>query len=224
MRYILTDGWEEGIADLTQALVDNLTSGKKVLWLVSGGSNIEASVKIMNNIPDDLGSNLSVTLIDERFGALGHADSNWAQLMAAGFDGKQANLLPVLADDLSFEATAARFEELIQSAYCSNDVIVAQIGIGGDGHVSGILPDSPAADVEDKLTTFYESQPYRRLTTTFPALRKINVAYAFAFGDGKKEPLSRLLNEDLPLRQQPAQILKEIEEAYVYNDQLGEPS
>jgi 6-phosphogluconolactonase/glucosamine-6-phosphate isomerase/deaminase len=91
MKFIRTEGWDEAIADFTDRLLAELSAGKKVLWLTSGGSNIKASVEIMSKVPEPLTANLSVMPSDERFGPPGHADSNWQKLLAAGFDGKQAS-------------------------------------------------------------------------------------------------------------------------------------
>jgi 6-phosphogluconolactonase len=221
MKYILTAGWDDGVADLTERLVRELATGKRVLWLLSGGSNIPSSVQIMDNISADLSKNLSVSLIDERYGEPGHSESNWAQLIQAGFDGKQARLLPILQPGASFEQTIETYNQLIEKAFDANDVIIAQLGIGPDGHVAGILPNS-AATTAKTLVTGYEAPPLTRLTLTFPALRQITAAYAFAFGKPKQQALVSLQAKALPPEQQPAQILNELPEAYMYSDQVGE--
>src|SRR6185437_3559960 len=96
MKYILTAGWDDGMADLTERLVRELAGNKRVLWLVSGGSNIPASVQIMSNISTDLSRRLTVMLADERYGEPGHPESNWEQLEQAGFEGKNASLVRTL--------------------------------------------------------------------------------------------------------------------------------
>src|ERR1700759_4960942 len=105
MRYIRTAGWEDGTADLTERLVRELAQGRRVLWLTSGGSNIPFSVQIMDNIPRKLRQKLSITLADERYGEVGHSESNWAQLAQAGFKTEQATALPVLHEGADFEQT-----------------------------------------------------------------------------------------------------------------------
>jgi 6-phosphogluconolactonase/glucosamine-6-phosphate isomerase/deaminase len=222
MKYILTAAWDDGVADLTERLVRELAGGKRVLWLASGGSNIPSSVQIMDNISSGHSKNLSVSLIDERYGEPGHSESNWAQLMQAGFKGKQATLLPVLRPGLSFGQTAKAYEELIEKAFAANDVAIAQLGIGPDGHVAGILPGSPAAEEKTALVAGYDAPPLKRLTLTFVALRHITAAYVFAFGEPKREALAALREGTLPLKRQPAQILNELTEAYMYSDQVGE--
>jgi 6-phosphogluconolactonase/glucosamine-6-phosphate isomerase/deaminase len=220
MKYIRTAGWDDGVADLTERLVRELASGKRVLWLVSGGSNIPVSVQIMDNIPAELRAKLSVMLADERFGEVDHAESNWAQLLQAGFATEKVTALPVLQAGLDFEQTLARYIDSTQQAFADNEVVIAQLGIGDDGHIAGILPGSPAIAETKALVSGYQSTPFQRLTLTFPALRQVSVAYAFAFGNTKHQALTNLQTRSIPPRKQPAQILKQLSEAYVYSDQF----
>jgi len=222
MKYILTAGWEDGVADLTERLVRELAGGRRVLWLVSGGSNVIPSVQIMGNIPANLQANLSVMLIDERYGEPGHEESNWAQLMKAGFEGGEATLLPVLETSLDFDQTIARYNEIAARAFGASEVIIAQLGVGADGHVAGILPDSPAAEETDALAAGYRSDPFARLTLTFTALRRVSAAYVFAFGNTKRQELKKLQTQSIPPSRQPAQVLKQLPEAYFYSDQFGD--
>ncbi len=222
MKYILTAGWEDGVADLTERLVRELAGGRQVLWLVSGGSNVMPSVQIMGNIPERLRAKLSVMLIDERYGEPGHPESNWAQLMKAGFEGGDATLLPVLEAGLDFDQTIVRYNQIAGRAFDANQVIIAQLGVGADGHIAGILPGSPAADETDALAVGYQSEPLTRLTLTFTALRRVSAAYVFAFGDTKRQELKKLQTQSIPLNRQPAQILKQLPEAYFYSDQFGD--
>ncbi len=222
MKYILTAGWDDGIADLTQHLVRELHAGQQVLWLVSGGSNIEASVRVMRTISVRLSQQLSIMLADERYGPVGHSASNWAQLLAAGFNAKQARMLPVLAADQTFEQAITDYTALATEAFEQADTIVAQLGIGEDGHIAGILPDSTAAHESTALVAGYASPPFKRLTLTFPALRQVNAAYAFAFGANKRAALATLQHQTVEPAEQPAQVLKQLPEAYLYSDQLEE--
>ena len=41
-------------------------------------------------------------LTDERYGPVGHPDSNWSQLLQKGFDLPQAKLVPVLTGRLFY--------------------------------------------------------------------------------------------------------------------------
>lgn len=204
---------------MSARLAEHLRAGKRVLWLVCGGSNILAETKIMQSIPIELLENLTVTLTDERYGPVGHKDSNWQQLSSTGFDFSQVKTLPVLENN-ELDATVKRYNETIEQAFAENDIAVAVFGIGADGHIAGILPDSPAAQATE-LAAGYDSPPFVRLTLTFPAIKRIDTAYAFAFGESKREALTKLEAEDIDPIQQPSQILKQLPEAYVYSDQIG---
>jgi 6-phosphogluconolactonase/glucosamine-6-phosphate isomerase/deaminase len=156
-------------------------------------------------------------LVDERYGPVGHADSNWAQLLKAGFNPKKAHILPILQHGVSFAHTVEAYEFTLREALRRSDIVIAQLGIGDDGHTAGILPNSPACDQTDNLVVAYSSVPYERITVTFKTLKRIDIAFALVYGDTKKIQLEKLEFKKIALSKQPAQILKVIKEAYVYN-------
>lgn len=190
------------------------------------------ATEVMAGIPSNLTNNLTISLIDERYGAVGHADSNYYQLMESGFNSKNATCVPILRSDLKdINATTAAFNTFLSQALSTNDICIGLLGVGSDGHTAGILPDSPAAHESNELAVCYESQNkgnadpssnHRRITTTFTALRMIDVVYCCAYGSAKLDTLARLQQTNVSLADQPAQILKQISESYVYNDQIGE--
>ena len=221
MQFITTDS-VTAQHDITLRITSELEAGKNVLWIISGGSNIDASVTIMANIPKELHSLLTIALSDERYGPVGHADSNFQQLLDKGFDAQGASLIPVLQSDLSLIETSSAYGAVVQAEFGKANIIISQLGIGPDGHIAGILPDSPAVNVSDTLVTGYLSIPYQRVTMTFRALQAIDVNFSFAYGDNKLLALRQLLHEDLSLSQQPSQILKQLAEAYIYNEKGDE--
>ena len=199
-------------------LKKQLEEGKRVLWLVSGGSNIPLTVQVMNELPAKLTSQLTIIPIDERYGPVGHKDSNVQQLYDAGFEPKQATFVAPLAN-VSLDQTVIRYTQALENALNNTDLVVAQIGMGTDGHIAGILPNSPALKAET-LVTAYQGPDFMRLTMTLPSLRRINQAYLFAYGRPKRAALDRLCDGDYPIDDQPAQVLRDLREVYVYNDQL----
>lgn len=220
MEFVRTAGWSKGTKALSERLVKELKTKQRVLWLVCGGSSIPTAAKVMRAVPEDLSEKLAIFLTDERFGEVGHTDSNAKQLHEAGFHPKNAVFVPVLVPGFSAEETRERYEEAIKRAIDHADSVIALFGIGADGHIAGILPHSPAVDA-DEWVVIYEAPPYVRATLTFEALKHVDAAYVFVFGDNKRQALTRLRDEKLPLTEQPSQILKELPEAYVYNDQVG---
>jgi 6-phosphogluconolactonase/glucosamine-6-phosphate isomerase/deaminase len=236
MQFI-KDNSKVGTQALAGKVVNSLKEGKKVLWLVPGGSNIPIAVEAMNMIRQALNDNethtnnkllnLTVTLSDERYGHVGHKDSNWKQLEDAGFNFDGVNKIPVLIGK-SLEGTASAYKKGIIKAMnevaTSEGLIIGQFGIGADGHIAGILPHSRAAAYleadhtgkDSPLICAYRSSPFIRITLTPVALNKVSIAYVFAFGDSKREAVERLRGQDLSIDEQPAQILKHLPEAYLY--------
>lgn len=221
MQFLKVEDWQPGIDALAARLTKELKAQKKVLWLVPGGSNIHAASEIMMTLPEGLTENLAILLTDERYGTVGHKDSNYKQLHDIGFDRKQATFMPTVIEGLTLQETVHHYEEVVARAFARADMVIGQFGIGNDGHIAGILPHSSASTSAD-LVAGYEAAPYHRITLTFEALVQLSVAYAFVFGKDKQPALDRLKNEELSLQDQPSQILKHLPEAYIYNDQVGE--
>lgn len=204
---------------LFERLADLLNHQHNVLWLVPGGSNIRLSAAIMNNLPPELTGYLTIMLTDERYGPLNHPDSNMFQLAQAGFRPGKAKVIPTLNGDKNLADTTLLYATNFAKAATSADIIVGQFGIGADGHIAGMKPHSPAVTI-DTLTAGYKWDDFTRITLTPAALARIDEAYAFVYGEEKHAALEVLQTQNLPLDDQPAQILKSIPKAYVYNDAI----
>lgn len=222
MKFVRVHDFSDGFAPLSERLVSHLESGRRVLWLVPGGSNIPLSVSVMSKIPKELTRRLAIVLTDERYGPFGHADSNAKQLIDAGFNVKLATFLPVIrTKHTSIEQTVTYYNDIIEDALKYHEIIIGQFGMGADGHIAGILPHSPPVTAVD-LVLGYTTETFTRITLTPLALARIQLGYIFAFGEEKRAALENLRSSDLPIDEQPAQILKKFPEAYVYNDLIGD--
>ncbi|MES2409277.1 MAG: 6-phosphogluconolactonase [Patescibacteria group bacterium] len=220
MEYIKSVNYKKGSEDLADAIILELNQGKKVLWFLTGGSSIQSCVdtlQILKNSIVDL-KKITVTLTDERYGEVGHADSSWKKLTDARFDFEALNTIPIVTGK-DFEQAANDFENNLSNAFAENDIVISQFGIGSDLHIAGILPGSPATH-ETNLVSSYISEPFKRITLSFDAIRKINKAFVFIFGESKKNVISELKESVAPLKEKPANILKEISEVFVYSDQI----
>jgi 6-phosphogluconolactonase/glucosamine-6-phosphate isomerase/deaminase len=222
MKFSKTTSRADVARTIAERLVEELSKGKSVLWLMPGGSNIAVAVEVMGQIPEELTENLTVGLTDERFGATGHADSNWRQLAEAGFQPKRAKALAVLDDSGDFTTNAANYEQKFREVLSQNDVKIGFFGMGADGHIAGILPESPAVNVsDDRLFTGYDAGNFQRMTMTFSAIKQLDDAFLAAFGEEKREALENLRDKELPLQTQPAQILNQLPDTTVFNDILA---
>jgi len=223
MNFIHGTNPSQGISDLSAKLVDLLSNNKKVLWLLAGGSNIPIAAEVMNRMRKKVSPNaltyLTLALSDERYGQVGHTDSNWQQLTETHFDFSGIKSLSILQGE-SFEKTIIDYAAALEPVIQSSDYIISQFGLGEDGHIAGILPHSSATTASG-IVTGYQATPFTRISVTFDILRKIDVAYGFVFGPSKGNALHRLDDELLSLDEQPAQILREIPEVYIYQDAIN---
>jgi 6-phosphogluconolactonase/glucosamine-6-phosphate isomerase/deaminase len=220
MQFIPAESPEPVPLILSKRILQSLSEGK-VLWLVCGGSNIPLSVAAMKEIraaasPETL-QNLTIALTDERYGPVDYADSNWKQLIDMGFPIEGIHTIPILVGK-SIEETVAVYTASLEEAFSQNPVVIAQFGIGANGHIAGVMPHSVGVTDEHTICA-YTAAPYERITLTLPAFKHISVAYAFIFGASKREVVAQLKNEDISLADMPSQILKEIPESYLYSDQ-----
>jgi 6-phosphogluconolactonase/glucosamine-6-phosphate isomerase/deaminase len=220
IEFIKTNTPEPGINALTLEIIDHLTNGEKVLWLVPGGSNIPISVAVMKKVAQaatvTMLNNLSIALTDERYGPLGHADSNWKQLYDAGFT-HTGPKTQVLHENITLEDTVKRYSEDIENLFSSHDHIVGQFGIGEDGHIAGVLPGTIGVASTDRVVG-YQSEKFTRISLTLSALARIHSAYAFVFGESKKKVIEKL-HQEVALDEMPSQILKKIPKPIAYTDQ-----
>lgn len=213
------------MTDLGVRLADALTSAlqahDRVIWLVPGGSNISISVEAARSLDEELTRKLVIMQTDERFVALDSKDCNWKQLREAGFDAKRAETFPILVEGDSRDETAERYSETVLREFIAADYIVGQFGVGSDGHIAGIKPDSPAS-TSDKLVCGYQGEDFERVTLTFPALQQVDEAFGFVFGEAKRPVLEQLLGDIPSLAKFPAGVLRTTPISTVYNDQIEE--
>lgn len=205
----------ERIADTLQA---HLLKGETVTWLLSGGSALgleTAAARLLNERKAPM-QTLRVSLVDERYGAVNHADENWSQLLHHGFTLPGATLYRVL-QGTSPEETTQAFGRTIHQWLKTSDYSLAVLGIGADGHTAGIKAHSPAV-TETDAACYYEWDDYRRITLTPSLLSGLDEAIIYAMGEEKKETLQALITIDMPPSKQPAQVLKRIKKSTLYTD------
>ena len=193
-----------------------LDAGKKVLWLVPGGSAIDIAIDVAAELKDSPHlANLSVSLTDERYGAVGHKDSNWQQLEDKGFELKDATALPVLTGE-SLDQTAKKYAASLTEALDNADYSIALAGMGPDGHILGIKPHSPSVETKE-LAIGYKWDDFERLTLTFEALKLLDEVVLYVMGH-EKWPQFDKLEESIDPSQQPAQLLKKLKKVTIFND------
>ena len=204
---------------LADALTSALQAHNRVIWLVSGGSNIDISIVAAGLLDDELTRKLVIMQTDERFVALDSGDCNWHQLASAGFDTKYAATFPILVEGKTRDEVAALYAETVLREFIAADYIIGQFGVGSDGHIAGIKPSSPAS-TSDELVCAYQGEDFERVTLTFPALQQVDEAFAFVFGEAKRPILEKLLGDIPSLAEFPAGVLRTAPISTIYNDQI----
>lgn len=221
MEFIKSEGTDELAAALIAALNTALDSGKKVLWLVPGGSNISVVVRVMSGLNESNLKNLTLALSDERYGEPGHADSNFRQLHDQGLNERGATFTDIL-NSSTFEDTVVSSAALMEKLITSSDIIIGFLGMGPDGHIAGILPGSIATETNEKWVVGYDAKQFKRITLTPFALSHIQKAYVGAFGAEKRSALENLCTKASSIGEQPSRILCHLPEVSIFNDQIGD--
>lgn len=208
----------EASSALADVINQQLKLNKKVLWLVCGGSSIKIAVAASRKLTDHLPGQLTIGLTDERFGPVGHADSNWHQLVSSGLMVDSANILPTLTGSTSVTDTTNSYESKLNNALRATEFVIALFGVGQDGHIAGILPHSTAVQEMQKLVTNYDAPPFQRITVTPPFFNLINIGVIYTEDDQKLAFLKNLRNNVSP-ENEPVQLIKRANEFMVYHKQ-----
>ncbi len=209
------------VADyISDTLTRALHAGRQTLWLVPGGSSIAIAIEVSKRLHSQNLQNLAVTLTDERYGQVGHADSNWLQLQDGGFDLPGATLLPIL-NGQDRAQTTEEFDKLLGKALEHADYAFGFFGIGPDGHTAGILPNSPAV-YSQHLAASYDAGNFERITVTPLAIARLDEAVTYAVGKPKWPVLEQLEKTSQEFTKQPAQALKTVPGLTIFNDAIGE--
>lgn len=205
---------------LTRDIGGRLKRNESILWLVAGGSAMDVAVNTARNLKDYPNlSKLAITLTDERFGAPGHADSNWKQLSDRGFELPGARMLPVLTGS-ELESTVSAYQGLLETELAGADFSIALAGMGADGHIFGIKPRSPAVSSDESLIG-YDWDDFRRITPTLAIIKELDEIVVYAAG-AKKHPQIDKLAGAAAADEQPAQLLKQAGKTIFFNDYKGE--
>ncbi len=228
---------EEARLQLTQALNSTLKElhddNKPFLLLVSGGSAFDLFTDIdLNNFDNSA----TVGVLDERY-STDPTVNNMDQFMHTAFYTSLKNknvqfIDTTVQDEETGEEHAKRYDQALSEwkEEHRDGVIVAIVGIGPDGHTSGILPfpENPSLFTKlfenpNTLVVHYDADgknPYRyRSTTTNIFLRNyIDHSFVYAVGANKKDALTRLAAKEGSLAETPARILREMKDVQLFTD------
>lgn len=139
---------------------------------------------------------------DERYAPEGDPDRNETGARAALLDKvrvNEANVFPIPGPDNSadVDASAASYAQALASRARPDDHArvpsfdVCMLGIGPEGHVASIFPESPAAHDERVAIAVRNSPkpPPTRVSLTFPSINAAREVWILASGEAKAQAI-----------------------------------
>lgn len=201
---------------LADRILKELELGKKVLWFATGGSSVPVAAEATKIISKYPHKNLTVTLTDERYGPVGHPDSNLKQLTDKGFTLPEANFISVLAEE-DIIMTTKNFNVALGRELDKAGYKIGLFGIGLDGHTAGILPNTEALN-SPAFAFSYKTETFERITITPKAILKLDEAVVFMQGEQKWPVLETLEEKNININEQPAQVLRQVPLLTIFTD------
>ena len=212
---------------LNQILSINLK--KPVLLMLSAGS----ALSLLNYVGKTaLGENLTVSMLDERF-TMDPKVNNFSKMQKTDF------YQDALDSEVSFfgslpragetkEELANRWQTNLQNWRTENPkgLIIASLGMGADGHTSGITPMADESTFNHLFSNHdwikaytAENQEYKeRVTATLTFLKMIDIALALVCGNDKKPKLQEVIKKQGSVNTLPALAWHGIKEVRVFTD------
>ena len=209
---------------LCKTIISNLSEKKRILFLVSGGSNVVVFKEVLKKLKDqkiDL-NNLYISLMDERFGIVGHKDENFQHFIDEKIDLDNLNIYHILRlDEPNPIKTARLFNDWLDNQLQVADIVIGLFGIGADGHTAGIKPRTIATKEKNQLAFYYIGPDFPRITISFKTIRQVDLAVIQANGKEKQLALKNLVsNSKTSLDDEPAQIFSQIQDSLIITDAL----
>ncbi|HIW68282.1 6-phosphogluconolactonase [Dietzia aerolata] len=173
-------------------------SGRAVLSLTGGSAGVKTAAALAT--AEIEWERVTIYFGDERFVAAGDPERNDGQLDEVLLDilGERPTIhrWPTLsAENTDVFAAAKEFREA-QSLPPGDAPLfdVTLLGMGPEGHIDSIFPDTPAVSETEELIMGVRDcpkPPPERLTFTLPAIRRSRHVIVVATGDGKAEAVAR---------------------------------
>jgi len=141
--YSDADSWAQACADrLADVMAEAIARDGRAVFAGSGGSTPTPIYRRLAQAPLDW-SRVTATLIDERYVPFDHADSNARLLSETLLTGPAAaaRFIPLYRPAITVDRAAAEAAiELAEAGGCFDAVL---LGMGEDGHICSMFPDSP---------------------------------------------------------------------------------
>ncbi len=209
---------DEIVNYLVTTISGHLNEDQSVLWLVPGGSASVIALDVLRQLEQCDTSQLYISLTDERYGFPGHPNENWTQLTRAGFRPVEARNYRVL-NGADVEETTHEYAKWLEAHIAAADYTIGLFGIGVDGHTAGIKPHTVAVTAASS-TSHFKGEDFERITITPATIAQLDEAVVYAQGSAKFPTLEQLVQQTVPLADQPAQALKAAGRLTLFTDYI----
>jgi 6-phosphogluconolactonase len=145
---------------------------------------------------------------DERCVLPSHNDSNYKMVSEAMIDMlpiPETNVHPMPTELSDASEVAKRYAETMTKVMKAEPFDLVLLGLGPDGHIASLFPDTPALEVTDSLTTelYVEKFASWRVTMTYPVINAARQVIVFIAGEAKSAIVSDVMTgviEGLPIQ------------------------
>ena len=145
---------------------------------------------------------------DERCVLPSHNDSNFKMASKAMIETlpiPETNVHRMPTELSDAREVAKRYAETMTKVMKAEPFDLVLLGLGPDGHIASLFPDTHALTVTDSLTTdlYVEKFSSWRVTITYPVINAARQVIVFIAGDAKAAIVSDIMTgvmEDLPIQ------------------------
>jgi 6-phosphogluconolactonase/glucosamine-6-phosphate isomerase/deaminase len=202
MQIISTGQAADKAAKYLSELITDKLATYKVLLLLAGGSANDVYKLVPEYLSGTDLSGLTVIMGDERWNAEPqHNDSDWKHFQQTAFYGllKQKGALTVnILHGKALEAETAEYAEFLEQALANKYYVIAQLGVGADGHTAGIIPAPLQQFLEvfdtEALAVAHHLDPKHRdrITISLAMLDRINDFVLYGVGEAKRSVIHKI--------------------------------
>ena len=201
------------VAAAGDRLVDAIVSavdarGRAMIVLTGGGTGIGLLSHVGEHGENIDWSNVHLFWGDDRFVPVDDDERNEKQartVLLDRIDIPADNVHPMAASDGEFgadiQAAAAAYQRelaaLAEPGEPGPDFDVHLLGMGPEGHINSLFPDTDAVREKDRLVVSVENSPKpppRRITLTLPAIQRSREVWLIVSGSGKADAVAAAIN------------------------------